>query len=394
MQEDKQTFLDKHNNPFFGGMAGSNFVEGTVVKVQTDDANNVTFTADVVTIKNEFKQRVPLLFPYASADGQAGLFVVPNVGDKCLIGLAAGNTPYIVGFHPAVEIQPGRASAALAAGSGSGAALKGTFANGRQLIPGAIEMRTPFGNRIMVHPGGSVAIDSRQDLFSFWDAVAGKLTHFCRSYEVFSAGGQSLWEEGDEPSKRSMSYAATLYTKSATKENVGNGPLRGGAKMSILFGEKAKYFLLDIVDENGIDSKIAIGPGGIILTSGDGTNQASIVIGPSGNFSFIGGDPAGLHTEMDISGTAIAMTAFDAATPIATVQASTDGSVKISSEQQVTIDAPQTVQQNGLMALGGLGGMGVVRTIVDKVQVFGVQSGPGSATGFAITGSTLVKAGG
>src|SRR3990172_4823296 len=113
MDRQDETFLERYPNPFFGGSQASNIVEGTIVKVHTDEANNVTLTADVVTIKNEAKSRVPFLFPYSSADGTAGIFAIPNVGDKCLLGLAAGNLAYILGYHSAATVQVGRAAASL-----------------------------------------------------------------------------------------------------------------------------------------------------------------------------------------------------------------------------------------------------------------------------------------
>ena len=92
MIEPAPSFLDRNPNPFFGDFSNSNFVEATIKKVHTDEANNVTFTADVVTVKNEVKRRVPFMLPYASAAGDAGIFIVPNVGDKCLLAMAAGNS--------------------------------------------------------------------------------------------------------------------------------------------------------------------------------------------------------------------------------------------------------------------------------------------------------------
>lgn len=403
-----QTFLDRNPNPFFGAHQLSNLEEGTIKEVHVDEANNVTMTATVVTMKGAQKQRVPFLFPYASVNGTAGIFVVPQVGDECLVAHAAGNIAYIIGYHPAPQVFSGRPSAALAQTGASGAAHKGTFAQ-TQLIPGSIELKTVGGNRLLIHPGGSIAIDSKTDLFTFYDAVKSTVTTLCRSQELFTAGGSSRWVEGEEKSQRSMSYTAELFTKSATKENLSAGPTRGGARMQILFSEAAQHFFLEVTDQNDITSRISIGPNGVILTSSDGVNQGSITVSPSGNFNLIAGDPAGLHTQLDLDPNAIAISAFTGPTVLATVQSTTDGKVNVSSQQQVVVDspkvnvnsiseiiltAPRVGTQGGQTNLSALGGLGVVRRIQDQVIVFGVQGGSGAASGFAVAGSGLVTAAG
>lgn len=381
-------YLDRMENPLFGAFQASNVVEATITKVHSDEAQNVTLTADVVTFKNELKSRVPFLFPYANFYGTAGIYAVPSVGDKCLVALAAGNQPYVVGYHPAPVVQPGRAVASTA---GSGAMpLKGTFAR-TQLIPGSIMLRTIGENQLMMHPGGSISIDSREDLYTFYDAVLSTITHLCRQYKVFSAGGSMQWTEGQEKSKTSMTYAAELNTKSATKENLAAGPTRGGAKLNILFSEQANYFYIKVLDQNNISGQVQIGPNGVIITASDGTNKGSIAVSPGGNFSFIAGDPAGMHSQLDLSPTSAAMTSFSGSAPLATVI--TDGSSQkttVSSLGQVIIDAPLVVTQGGITSLGALGGLPNAK-ILDAVTVFGVSPGNASANGFIITGSATVQ---
>ncbi len=388
--EEQTTFLDRGENPLFGGFQASNIVEGTIVKVHTDEANNVTMTCDVVTIKNETKTRVPLLFPYASAAGDAGIFAIPNVGDKCLVSMVAGNLAYVTGYHSTSRLNQGRASAALASSGTSGKSLKGGFSS-NQLIPGAIELRSPAKNRILVHPGGSIAIDARRDLFTFYDAISATVETLSRQNKTFTAGGQVLWTEGLEKSKRSMALAGTFYTKSATKENLDAGALRGGAKMTLLFSEQANHFFLEVKDKDSITSRIAIGPNGIILTSGNGSTSTSIIVDPAGNFGLIAGPPGGLHTELSIAPTAIAITAKNGASPLATVLAETNGNVTITSQVKVIISAPQVTTEGGQTGLAALGGLGVAR-MTDPVVVFGVMGGSGSASGIIRGASAAVTA--
>jgi hypothetical protein len=387
VDEAPANFLDRMPNPYFGEFQASNVVEGTINRVHTDEAQNVTLTADVVTFKNELKSRVPFLLPYANYSGTAGIYAVPSVGDKCLVALAAGNQPYIVGYHPAPSVELGRATAAT---GGANQSLKGSFAR-TQLIPGSIMLRTIGENQLMMHPGGSIAIDSRQDLYTFYDAVLSTITHLCRQYRVFSAGGSMLWTEGQEKSKTSMTYAADLFTKSATKENLEAGPLRGGAHLKVLFSEQANHFYIKVEDDQNITGQIQIGPNGVIISASDGTNQGSIAISPSGNFSFIAGDPAGMHSQLDLAPTSAAMTSFTGSMPLATVV--TDGSsnkVTVSSLGQVVIDAPQVVTQGGITSLGALGGLPNAK-MLDAVTVFGVSSGNSSANGLIMTGSATVQ---
>lgn len=391
------TILDRYPNPFFGGFQASNVVEGTITKVHTDEANNVTFTADVTTLKGEQKHRVPFATPFANAAGTAGIFSIPNVGDKCLVVMAAGNNPYIFAYHSVVQQEPARATASLA-NSPPGPAMKGTFARS-QLIPGCIELRSPGQNRVLLHPGGSILVDADIDLFTFHDAVSSTIESLSRNLEIFTAGGAVLWSEGEETSQTSMEFFANMFTKSATKENTDKGLLRGGAQLQVLFSEEANHFFLEVTDSDNITSRIQIGPNGIILTSGDGTNQGTIGISPTGNFTLIAGDPNGAHTQVDLAEDAIAISAFAGpGSPVASVQATTRGEVTISSDgmvtvkaPQVTIDAQSTITKGGFTNLGGQGGMGVAR-LMD--QISGACSLGGTVIGQISASSVQVTAAG
>lgn len=377
-------------NPYSKGFEDSNLVEATVKNVNVDDQNNVTFTVDVVTIKGETKRQVPCLFTYASVDGLAGLFVVPNVGDKCLVALGAGNLAYIVGYHPSAQLASARASQTLLAAGQNANTEKGTFAKS-QLLPGSIEIKASQGNRVLLHPGGSIAIDADVDLFTFYDSVKSSIESMCRSYELFTAGGSALWKEGQEKTKRSMSFQTTMYTKSATQENLAAGATRGGRRLQIVFDEDHD-FVIQVVDENNISSSMQVGSDGVIISSSDGTNQGSIVVAPGGNFSLIAGDPHGIHTQLDLAPSAIAMSALTGPETIATVQATAEGQANISAETGVQIQAEGIVSIVGTeVFLGELGGIPVAR-MGDQVQVFGVQNGTGSANGVIMTGSFSVLA--
>lgn len=388
MTDRSNSFLDRSENPLFGSFQSSPIADGKIVTVHTDEANNVTLTADVALYhrNGSVLERVPFASGYASVDGTAGIYAVPNVGDLCLVAFTAGNQPYIIGYHPAPQVSLGRATPATA----GSVPLKGTFGKS-QLIPGSIELKTVAKNRIMVHPGGSIAIDSKQDLFTFYDSVSSTIEHLSRQYKVFTAGGSVRWTEGRERSKRSMKYSAELFTRSATPENIEAGPTRGGARMRVLFSQEANYFFLEVIDQNDVSGRIQVGPNGVILTASDGSNQGSIVVNPSGKFNFFAGDPNGVHTELGLAPGAIAISAFTGpGAPVATVQA-TQSEVTISSKTRVVLDAPVVNTQGALTALGALGGLPVAR-VTDLVQVFGVQGGSGSATGLIMRGSSSVLA--
>jgi hypothetical protein len=385
-----KTYLDR-DNPYFGALQSSNVVEATIKQVHTDEANNVTFTADVVTVKGEPKWRVPFLFPYANAIGTAGIMSVPNVGDSCVVALLAGNSPYIIGYHSVPQVEEARSSAA----AGSAAPLlKGTFAKS-QLTPGGIEFRTPRQNRLLLHPGGSIDIEARNDLFTFYDAVSSTIENLSRNVRTFTAGGTILWTEGKEKAQQSMEFLANLYTKSVTQENLDKGELRGGAKMTVLFSEKANHFFLEVKDSNDITSRIQIGENGVIITSGDGTNQGSIAVSPDGNFLLVAGSETGPNTKLSLSEDAISIAAFLATSPMATVTAETNGKVTVSSDQEVKLDSPKIVLQGTTSVetmapqtnLGGLGGLGVARTM-DGIIGFGI----GVVSGYITGGSTMVTA--
>jgi hypothetical protein len=377
-------------NPLFSGFAASNIVEGTIKKVHTDEANNVTFTCDVVTQKGEQKSRVPILFPYANAVGTAGCWAIPNQNDRCLVALGPGNTSYIMGFHAAPQMSSSRGTPTL----GKASPKKATFGVS-QLIPGAIEFRTAAQNRILLHPGGSIAIDAKTDLFTFYDAVASTIETLARNMKITTAGGRMIWKEGDEKAQRSMSFVAQLFTKSATKENRDKGVLRGGARLQVIFSEDANHFFIEVKDSNDITSRIQLGPNGVILTSGDGTNQGSIAIAPDGNFLLIAGDPAGPNTKLSLSEDAISVAAFIATSPMATVVAETNGKVSISSDQEVKVESPkvtlqsaQVITQGGRTNLGAPGGQGVAR---QNDTISGACS-TGAVAGIISSASSMVTA--
>jgi hypothetical protein len=113
-----------------------------------------------------------------------------------------------------------------------------------------------------------------------------------------------------------------------------------------------------------------------------------MAVSPDGNFALIAGDPNGAHTQVSISESAVAITALLASSVMATVVAETNGEVKISSEQKITIDAPQVITQGGRTNNGAQGGMGVARMndpIVGTCPTGGVG-------GSIIGGSSMVTA--
>ncbi len=392
MNEKTVSHVDRTStpNPLFKGFEDSNIVEATVKNVNVDDQNNVTFTVDVVTIKGEVKRQVPCLFPWASVDGVAGIFSVPQVGDKCLVALGAGNLAYLLGYHPSAQLSQAKASQTLLAAGQPAGAEKGTFAQS-QMLPGTIEIKSSLGNRVLIHPGGSIAIDARVDLFTFYDAVTSTIESMCRSYQLLTAGGQMLWVEGNEKTKRSMKFQADLFTKSATQENLAAGATRGGKKLLALFDEDHDL-VLQVTDSNGVQSTITIGSNGVILSSGSGPTQGSIVVSPTGNFSLSAGDPNGIHTELDLSPEAIAISALNGPEPMATVQALASGQVNMSAETEVELQTDGIVSVIGTeVFLGELGGIPVAR-LGDQVTVFGVTTGPSNAEGTIMTGSFSVLA--
>lgn len=391
VERPRGTFLDRGiPNPMHGGFGSSNIVEGVIRKVHTDEANNVTFTCDVVTQKGEQKARVPILFPYANAKGTAGILSVPNQNDRCLIALGAGNTAYIIGFHAAPQLSESRGTPAL----NGEAPQKATFGTS-QLIPGAIELKTAQKNRILLHPGGSILVDAKTDLFTFYNSVSSTIQTLARNLSLTTAGGRMLWKEGDEKAQRTMQFAATLFTRSATKENLDKGALRGGARMSIIFSEDANHFFLEVKDSNDITSRIQLGPNGVILTSGDGTNQGSIAVSPNGNFLLIAGSETGPNTKLSLSEDAISIAAFLQTSPMATVVAETNGKVTVSSNQEVKVESPkvtiqsaQVITQGGRTNLGAPGGQGVAR----QNDAISGACPAGSVSGIISSASSMVTA--
>lgn len=389
------SFIERDASPLFGGFQASNIQKGKIVKVHTDRTKTVTLTVDVVVGQTR-KERVPILFPLASSRGSqpelppAGIFYVPNVGDECLLCHVPGNQAYVMGSTPTLQVRKSVPSVRVKEESGSSEAYEGTFnPGGMHLEPGAIEMLSNQGNRLLLHPSGINLLQASDSVFSVQNPVRNRIDTLTRSYRLDSAGGSIIWEEGTEQAKRSMAFSAEMFTKSSTPENIAEEKVRGGSRLTVQLKEQPQNtFLISLLDANDRTGTIGFGQSGITISARDGaSNESSLLVAPTGYNLIAGNQAAGPNVRLILEQNSITMAAYQGTTPVAAVIAESNGQVTVEADNNVYVKGAQV----NVEALGevnikagrvglGLGGRGVARQL-DQVSVKGVESGSKVAIG-------------
>jgi hypothetical protein len=165
------------------------------------NVNMTNWTVDVSTI---FDQKVMLDLqvssPYMNANFGEGLYVVPEVGSKCLICIPSdGPPPFVLAFiMPMVTIPDTSSEEAPAGTAPQGGSPTGssdfTFAGGRTRgKPGDIVARTRDGNFMILHRGGVAQFGSGPLAQRICVPLQNLVTDISQKYNHFNSGGSINW---------------------------------------------------------------------------------------------------------------------------------------------------------------------------------------------------------
>lgn len=165
------------------------------------NVNMTNWTVDVSTI---FDQKVMLdlqvASPYMNANNGEGLYVVPEVGAKCLICIPSdGPPPFVLAFIMPMVTIPDTSSEEAPAGTapkgGSPSTTSDyTYAGGRKRgKPGDIVARTRDGNFMILHRGGVAQFGASPLAQRICVPLQNLVTDISQKYNHFNSGGSINW---------------------------------------------------------------------------------------------------------------------------------------------------------------------------------------------------------
>jgi hypothetical protein len=198
---------------YFNPLAWSSFArsswtqpEGAVAayvhEARIFNVNMTNWTVDVATI---FDQKVMLdlqvASPYMNANQGEGLYVVPEVGAKCLICIPSdGPPPFVLAFIMPMVTIPDTSSEEAPAGTSPDAAGNTestsdyTYAGGRTRgKPGDIVARTRDGNFMILHRGGVAQFGATPLAQRICIPLQNLVTDISQKYNHFNSGGSINW---------------------------------------------------------------------------------------------------------------------------------------------------------------------------------------------------------
>ncbi len=162
------------------------------------DVNMVNWTVDCVTV---FDQKrffdIQVASPYLHSNRGEGIYVVPEVGAKCLICLPSdGPPPFVLAFIMPAETLTDTASNEAPAGTESNAqqARGSTFRGGRgKGKPGDIVLRGRDGNFVVMHRGGVLQFGATELSQRICVPLGNLVTDISQNYNHFNTGGSVNW---------------------------------------------------------------------------------------------------------------------------------------------------------------------------------------------------------
>lgn len=177
------------------GNVAAQMVQGKVVNL-----NMVNWTVDVVT---QFDRKryfdIQVGSPYMHYSNGEGIYVMPEIGAKCMVCLPSDSSPpYVAHFIMPVEnvdlaaadAEKGTTSHSKPNRSSTGA----SFAGGRPRVkPGDIVIRTRDDNFIILHRGGVLQIGSTELAQRIYIPLNNLIMDVSENYAHHNAGGSVLW---------------------------------------------------------------------------------------------------------------------------------------------------------------------------------------------------------
>lgn len=194
-------------------------VPGQMVQGKIVNLNLVNWTVDVIT---QFDRKryfdIQVGSPYLHYANGEGIFVMPEIGAKCMVCLPSDSSPpFVAHFIMPVEnvdmaapdAPKGTTSQARPGRTSSGA----SFAGGRPRIkPGDIVIRTRDDNFIVLHRGGVLQIGSTELAQRMYIPLNNFIMDVSENYAHHNTGGSMLWTVQTGPSQEKLptEWAQTL----------------------------------------------------------------------------------------------------------------------------------------------------------------------------------------
>lgn len=180
------------------------------------DFNLVTWTVDVYsTFDRKIIQNVQVLSPYLHHNSGEGIYVIPEIGAKCLCCIPGDSTsPFVMGFVGALEsVNPATANAPQGTTMNQGTFNTGVnFGAGRPRgKPGDIMLRGRDGNFVALHRGGVLQIGASELAQSIYIPLSNLLMDVTQNYAHHNSGGAISWgiQQGttiDNPTQYSHTF--------------------------------------------------------------------------------------------------------------------------------------------------------------------------------------------
>lgn len=161
------------------------------------DINLANWTVDCITI---FDQKrffdIQVASPYMHSNSGEGIYVVPEVGAKCLVCIPSdGPPPFVLAFimpaETVTDTTPDKDDTKqLSPGTPTGS----TYAGGRtRPKPGDIVMKGRDGNFCILHRGGVLQIGSTELAQRIFIPLGNLVTDISQNYNHFNTGGSVNW---------------------------------------------------------------------------------------------------------------------------------------------------------------------------------------------------------
>lgn len=150
------------------------------------DVDEVNWTVDVVSQFDQMRVfNIPVGSPYQHSARGEGMFVMPEVGSKCVVCWPGDSAPpFLLAFVMPHETVPGEEEGAASA----------SYAGGRSRAKqGDIFLRGRDGNFVTLHRGGVLQIGSTELAQRLYIPINNLVMDFAENYEMHTAGGSIRW---------------------------------------------------------------------------------------------------------------------------------------------------------------------------------------------------------
>ena len=178
------------------GSAGAVIHEARIL-----DINLVNWTVDCFTIFDQMRFfDIQVSSPYMHSNAGDGIYVMPEIGAKCLVCIPSdGPPPFVLAFIMPAEVIADAGSEQAPGGTQGGQGevttpTDSTFAGGRaKAKPGDIVLQGRDGNYVKLHRGGVLQIGSTELAQRIYIPLGNLVTDISQNYNHFNSGGSVNW---------------------------------------------------------------------------------------------------------------------------------------------------------------------------------------------------------